>query len=336
MRTCDKKAARAGLLLFLVSWFLALRPAEACGNADGPSGTLPAFRQASAAMDTIQAEVDSPDFVRDREALALLLAEYSEKTHGWAPPAEPLWGVLSVNVAKGYPVGRRLWLESEQVMRWRELLLAQGVQQPAMIVSRPEILVMFSEEDHFLIRPARIAGTGEPKIVLLFGRKFYRARHVQGVLPGRIETDILASLRTGDETRNPRALAELLQRLIWMAGEMSHLNSLLDKSNLEKILACIDRPENDTIRCAEAIWNYELAAAETMLLASRELKFCPRVDGCEKEADLKRITPPLVMVQFFSPSLDARSSLRNYLQFILPRMYRQQAAHFKKYWAVQR
>lgn len=332
MGIAKTKAACAGLMLLAAAWLCAARPATAPGSTDGWAAATGVSRQVQAVRDALKADIDSPDSLRDREALAWLLAEYSRKTVAWAPPAEPLWGVLAVNVAQGYPVGRRIWLGSEEIMRWREQLRAQGMPEPAMIVSQPEILVMFSAEDQFLVRAARLADSGEPRIVLLFGRKFYRARHVQGVLPGRIETDIPAALSAGSDARNPRALAELLQRLIWMAGEMSRLNHLLGKGNLERMLACLDHPENDTSRCADAIWDYELAAAEAMLQASRELKFCPKVDGCERESDLKRITPPLTMVQFFRPDVDVGSSLRNYLQFILPRMYRKQAGHFKKYW----
>lgn len=332
MGIADKTSICVILFLLLLSGMSAVRPAKACRSAEGsPTGTC-ASQEVRVAGDTQKADLDSPDRLRDREALALLLAEYSKRTTAWAPTAEPLWGVLSINVAYGYPVGRRIWLAAEEVMRWREQLLAQGGQEPALIISRPQILVMFSEEDLFHIHPAKVAASGEPRIVVLFGRKFYRARHVQGVLPGRMETDIVAALRTAGKAENPRASAELLQRLIWMAGQMSHLNSLLVKGNLERILACLDRPENDTGRCADAIWDYELAAAEMMLRASRELRFCPKVDGCDKESDLKLVTPPLTMLQFFRPGVDAESSLRNYLQFVLPRMYRKQAAHFKKYW----
>lgn|GEM_PF-6237917 len=337
MGISDKTSICTGLFLLLVFGLSATRPAVARRNADGsPNGTRAFQQEVRVAGDVQKADLDSPERLRDREALALLLAEYSRKTTGWAPTAEPLWGVLSVNVAYGYPAGRRIWLAEEEVMRWREQLLAQGGREPAMIISRPQILVMFSEEDVFHIHPARVAASGEPRIVVLFGRKFYRARHVQGVLQGRMETDIVAALRTAGTVENPRASAELLQRLIWMAGQMSHLNFLVGKGNLERILACLDQPENDTRRCADAVWDYEMAAAEAMLQASRELKFCPKVDGCARESDLKLVTPPLTMLQFFSPGIDERSSLRNYLQFTLPRMYRKQASHFKKYWMERR
>jgi hypothetical protein len=275
----------------------------------------------------------SPDSVRDREALALLLAEYSRRTSEWAPSADWSWGVLSVNVIYGYPIGKRIWLELQEISRWRELLLSQGGREPQMVRSRPEILVMFTEKDCFFVYPGRILGSSEAKVIVVFGRQFYRKRHVQGVLQGEIGKDFLAAWQRADEARNPRAEAEMVQRLIWMAGEMSRLGFLVSNGNLERVLACLDHPEKNTSQCADTIWEYELTAAKTMLSASQRLEFCPRTERCDQESQFKIVTPPLAMVQFFQPDIRIQTSLRNYLEFLLPKSYKKQQAFFKKYWS---
>jgi hypothetical protein len=291
-----------------------------------------AFLQDQVRTDAGKVDFFSPDSVRDREALALLLVEYSRRTSEWAPSAEWSWGVLGVNVVYGYPIGKRIWLESEEMSRWRELLLSQGGREPPIVRSHPDILVMFSEKDCFLVRPGRILGTDEAKVIVVFGRQYYRSRHVEGVLPGETGNDILAALQGTDKAKNPRAEAEMVQRLIWMAGEMSRLDFLVSNRNLEKVLACLDHPENNTSQCADTIWDFELTAANMMLSASQKLTFCPRTDRCDKESQLKAITPPLTLVQFFQPYVKIQSSLRNYLEFVLPKTYKKQASFFKKYW----
>lgn len=291
-----------------------------------------AFLPGQVPKDARKVDFSSPDSVRDREALALLLADYSRRTSEWAPSAELFWGVLSVNVVYGHPAGRRIWLELQEVRRWRELLLSQGGREPAIVQSHPEILVMFSENDCFLVYPGRILDSHEPKVVVVFGRQFYRSRHVEGVLPGRTGKDFLAAWQGDDKAKNPRTEAELVQRLIWMAGEMSHLKFLVRNGNLEKVLACLNHPEDNTSQCADTIWDYELTAANMMLLTSQKLEFCPRTDGCDKELQFTIITPPLTMLQFFRPDIKIQSSLRNYMEFVLPKLYKKQAAFFKKYW----
>lgn len=294
-----------------------------------------AFLQDQITKDVVRADFFSADSVRDREALASLLAEYSQRTFEWAPSAEWSWGVLSVNVIQGYPVGKRVWLEPPEVTRWRELLLSQSGRQPEMIRSHPEILVMFTDKDCFFVHPGRIMDGNEAKVIVVFGRQFYRTRHVQGVLRGEIGQDFIAAWQGAERAKNPRAEAEMVQRLIWMAGEMSHLDFLVRRGNLERVLGCLDHPEENTGECADMIWDYELAAARMMLLASQKLEFCPRTDGCDQESQLKIITPPLDMVQFFQPGIDIETGIRNYLNFQLPRVYKEQATFFKKYWSLR-
>lgn len=314
-----------------------LAQAVEAGFAPGPVREVPgsALLQDQISKDAGGADFLSPDSVRDREALALLLAEYSRRTSEWAPSAEWSWGVLSVNVIHGYPAGRRIWLEPPEVTRWRELLLSQGGRQPEMIRSHPEILVMFTDKDWFFVQPGRIIDGNEAKVIVVFGRQFYRTRHVQGVLRGDIGQDFIAAWQGAERAKNPRAEAEMVQRLIWMAGEMSRLDFLVRRGNLERVLACLDHPDENTSQCADMIWDYELAAARMMLSASQKLEFCPRSDGCDQESQLKIITPPLDMLQFFQPGIATEASIRNYLSFQLPRMYKKQAAHFKKYWSLR-
>jgi hypothetical protein len=292
-----------------------------------------AFLRDQVPKDAGGVDLSPPDLVRDGEALALLLAEYSRRTSEWAPSADWSWGVLGANVVDGYPIGKRIWFDLSESRRWRELLLSEGGREPQIVRSRPEILVMFSEKDSFVVHPGRILGADQAKVIVVFGRQFYRTRHVQGVLQGDMGKDLLAALQGVDKAKNPRAEAEIVQRLIWMAGEMSHLDYLVRNGNLEKVLACLDHPENNTSQCADTIWDYELTAANMMLSASQKLQFCPRTDGCDKASQLKIVTPPLAMAQFFQPNLEIQTSLQNYLKFLLPKYYKKQAAFFKKYWS---
>ena len=331
-------ASAASLLLFaFVLSSICLAQAVKGGIEIGPAleVTGSAFLQDQISKDAGKADLFSADSVRDREALALLLAEYTRRASEWAPSAEWSWGVLSVNVIHGYPAGRRIWLEPPELTRWRELLRSQGGRQPEMVRSHPEILVMFTDKDCFFVQPGRIIDGNEAKVIVVFGRQFYRTRHVQGVLRGDIGQDFLAAWQAAEKAKNPRAEAEMVQRLIWIAGEMSHLDFLERRGNLERVLACLDHPEENTGECADMIWDYELAAARMMVSASQKLEFCPRTDGCDQEAQFKIITPPLDMVQFFQPGIDIETSIRNYLNFQLPRVYQEQAILFKKYWILR-